>query len=99
MGQWPQITAHEVRSGHWEKHQENITAHHPKWQKFLHLASQYCREQKYEQYLSVALSSAQGLFFHRTLPCSLASLYLNCIEIKIGKKLYFTQRRTGFKTV
>lgn len=25
---------------------------------------------------------AQGLFFHRTLPCGLASLYLNSIEIK-----------------
>lgn len=29
---------------------------------------------------------AQRLFFHRTLPCSLTSLYLNSIETKIGKK-------------
>lgn len=45
-------------------------------------------------------SLAQGLFFHRTLPCSLTSLYLNSIETKIIiiKKLYSTQR-TAFKTV
>lgn len=46
-------------------------------------------------------SLAQGLFFHRTLPCSLTSLYLNSFETKIIiiKKLYSTQRRTAFKTV
>lgn len=40
---------------------------------------------------------AEGLFFHRTLPCSVTSLYLNRIGTKIGKKMYSTQRRTAFK--